>query len=282
MAKRYRKAYLEITNQCNLRCSFCIWHHRPPRRMSPEEFAQVLRQVEPLAEMIYLHLMGEPLSHPQLGEILELCRQTGLPMNLTTNGTLLEQQAPLLLHNPVIRRVSISLHSFEGNGGVDPTRYLEGVCRFLEQAQDGGPLCEVRLWNLEGEEGRQNRRMLDYLQQRLGLEPVVLPEKPGSVVLRPRLFLGLARRFDWPSLSAQDLGPDRFCRGLRDQFGVLSDGTVVPCCLDSEGTIALGNLFEQPLADILQSPRAKALYDGFSCRRAVEPLCRRCGYSTRF
>ena len=72
------------------------------------------------------------------------------------------------------------------------------------------------------------------------------------------------------------------CIRDREQLAVLSDGTVVPCCLDHEGDIPLGNLLERDLEDILRGPRARALYDGFSRRRPSEALCRRCGYARRF
>ena len=97
-----------------------------------------------------------------------------------------------------------------------------------------------------------------------------------------RVYLEYGDKFDWPDLTAPDGGEKVFCYGLRDQLGVLCDGTVVPCCLDHEGDIRLGNLFEEDLQDILESPRAKALYDGFSCGKAAEELCRRCGYARRF
>ena len=83
-------------------------------------------------------------------------------------------------------------------------------------------------------------------------------------------------------LSAQELGENHGCYGLRDQVGVLSDGTVVPCCLDHNGDIRLGNIYEQPIEEILNSPRAKAMVEGFSCRKAAEELCRKCGYARRF
>ena len=97
-----------------------------------------------------------------------------------------------------------------------------------------------------------------------------------------RVFLEWGEKFDWPDLQAPDRGETCFCYGLRDQVAVLSDGTVVPCCLDREGAMALGSLFETPLEEILETPRARAIYDGFSRREAVEPLCRTCGFARRF
>lgn len=103
----------------------------------------------------------------------------------------------------------------------------------------------------------------------------------GSFLLRDHLYLERAGKFDWPDLSANESGT-QFCYGLRDQLGVLVDGTVVPCCLDHEGDIPLGNLFTQPLTEILTSPRACTLREGFSRRKPAEELCRRCGFAARF
>jgi radical SAM protein with 4Fe4S-binding SPASM domain len=72
------------------------------------------------------------------------------------------------------------------------------------------------------------------------------------------------------------------CRGLRDHLAILVDGTVVPCCLDADGQVALGNIFRQPLVAILASPRALRLREGFGHQWLVEPLCRRCAYRQRF
>ena len=63
---------------------------------------------------------------------------------------------------------------------------------------------------------------------------------------------------------------------------MLADGTVVPCCLDHEGDIALGNIFEGSMEEILASERASAIYEGFRDHRATEELCRKCGYARRF
>ena len=95
------------------------------------------------------------------------------------------------------------------------------------------------------------------------------------------LYLEQAEKFDWPDLDAPE-AEVRFCRALRDQAAVLCDGTVIPCCLDHEGDIPLGNLFRQELEEILAGPRARALYDGFSRGKPPEALCRRCGFATRF
>ena len=106
-------------------------------------------------------------------------------------------------------------------------------------------------------------------------------DRRGNRRLEENLYLEEGEKFDWPD-PRQAPQDTQFCYGLRQQIAVLCDGTVVPCCLDSEGRLALGNLLSQEMDDILASPRARAIQKGFDARRPAEELCRRCGYAVRF
>lgn len=274
---RLKKAYVEITNRCNLSCSFCPGTKRSAGEMTPEQFARAAEQIRPYTPYLYLHLMGEPLLHTRLGELLAKAAELGCLVTITTNGTLLHERAQVLLQSPALYKVNISLHSFTG----EPQRqadYLQQVTQFAKEGAKREVITVFRLWNLGSEEQAGNAPVERYLADRFG--PAV-PDRSGFR-LAEHIYLQYAEQFQWPDSAAPDGGERRFCHGLRDQIGVLCDGRVVPCCLDHEGELALGNLFEEPLADLLQSPRAIAIYNGFSARKAVEPLCRRCGYATRF
>lgn len=277
----FKRAYVEITNICNLRCAFCPGTKRPERFMPPEEFRILARRLRPHTGFLYLHVMGEPLLHPQLGELLEIGAAEGFRICLTTNGTLLEQRHDLLLSAPVLHKLSVSLHSMEGNNAGALGGYLAGVWESVQALSQAGIICALRLWNIGGQETR-NGEILAFLGDRLGTHPLDLPQlRRGSWKLGQRLYLEQAEKFDWPELE----GPERaagFCLGLRDQVAVLVDGTVTPCCLDHEGDIPLGNLLAEELDGILASPRARAICDGFSQRRPSEALCRRCGFAERF
>lgn len=276
-----KKAYVEITNRCNLRCAFCPGTSRPPRTMSAQEFALVLDRLAGHVSYVYLHVMGEPLTHPELPALLALAAARDMKVCVTTNGTLLSRQAETLLAAPTLHKISVSLHSFEGNAGeVSRERaYLESVWDFALRAAARGVIVALRLWNEGGLESR-NGAILAFLREKTGAQ--TWPEtRAGSFRLGERLYLERAEKFDWPELSAPE-AHTQFCYALRDQIGVLADGTVVPCCLDHEGDVPLGNLFSEPLEQILASPRARAIAEGFSRRTPAEELCRRCGYATRF
>ena len=272
-----KKAYVEITNVCNLACSFCPGTKRPAHFMGVEEFERIASALVGHTKFLYFHLMGEPLLHPKLESLLTIADEKGFRVIITTNGTLLEERGDTMLASPALHRVNISLQSFEGSGGADIGKYMCSVASFAENASRKGIICSLRLWN-EGGENSRNSEILALLRQHF---PEPWEDCTKNLRLAPRIFLEHGDKFDWPDLSAEKREV-HFCYGLRDQIGILCDGRVVPCCLDHEGSIALGDLHKKSLDEILASPRAKAIYDGFSGHRATEELCRRCGYASRF
>jgi len=289
MPKRFYRVNLEISNICNLQCSFCPVVVRTKGMVTPETFRRVIEQVAPLTKIVALHLMGDPLVHPDLAELVEICHQHGLQIFLVTNGILLrEKEAEILLH-PAFRQVSFSLHSFADNFGTkDPGAYLESIFRFTQRAFTQQPrlFINYRLWNLSEPRAKEpsNLDILDRIEKYFGIE---IPRDQDtrvkkSVVLVNRLSLHFDTEFIWPALDLPVLGTAGTCYGLTSHFGVLVDGTVVPCCLDKEGAIPLGNLLETPLSDILGGPRAQAVLKGFQTQRLVEDLCQRCQYIERF
>ncbi len=275
---RFRKVYIEISNLCNLECSFCPGTRRPGRRMNAEEFSVLLSKIRPYTDFIYFHLMGEPLCHPQLDQFLKIAHSFGFRVIITTNGTLLPKQQALLLSSPALHKVNISLHAFEANDCPIPFEdYLDNCFRF-GVAAGGEKLVVYRLWNQGGQDAMNDqilKRMASFFPQDW------VPQRQGTQIA-PKIYLEYGDKFDWPDLSASEGEIPRFCYGLRDQLGILCDGTVVPCCLDHDGDLALGNLFTQEMEQILSGSRAQAIYHGFSNHEAVEPLCRRCGYARRF
>ncbi len=287
------KVYLEITNVCNLACAFCHGTKREKRSVTREEFELLTDRLRGIP-YLYFHLMGEPLTHPDLPYFVGRAREKGFFPMITTNGTLLGARGRELIHARP-HKVSISLHAIEGNGKAPSDGYMRSVIGFADEASAAGIITVLRLWNDGGAE-KENPAILRALETAF---PAPWQDHRSGKKIKEKLFLETGEKFDWPdaekegerevlSLKQMSLkgteteenAPTRvFCYGLRDQIGVLADGTVVPCCLDAEGEIALGNLFNSTLAEIVNSPRARAMYDGFTEHRAVEPLCRTCGYA---
>ena len=273
----YNKVYVEITNICNMNCSFCHGHKRPLKKMSKEEFALILEKLQGYTEYIYYHLMGEPLTHNDLPEFLKMAGESGYKSIITTNGTLLKKRGKELLGCP-LHKINISLHSFENGSECDHERYVTELADFAREASDNGVIVVFRLWN-KGCDGGINDTSLDILRKNLDGE---WKENNRGIKIRQKLFLEWGERFEWPDINAEVKGNKFFCYGLKDQFGILSDGTVVPCCLDSDGVISLGNIFNGDLEKILNSQRAKNIVESFKCGKASEELCKKCGYAQRF
>lgn len=268
------RCYLEITNVCNLDCVFCPKTHRAKHTLTPDEFETLTDRLQGEVRFLYFHLMGEPLLHPYLPTFIVKAREKGFIPIITTNGTLLGRAEEVIEAKP--HKIQISLHSHEGNGKTDPQQYIAEVMQFAKRAAAEGIVVVLRLWN-EGGYDSENTEIERLMAEH---QPQPWTERYDGWRLAENLYLEYDKMFEWPDEDKDDYGEDEvFCYALRNQIGVLVDGSVVPCCLDHDGSITLGNLFEQPLNEILSSPRAQAMYDGFSRHRATEPLCRRCGYA---
>ncbi|MBI5622889.1 MAG: SPASM domain-containing protein [Elusimicrobia bacterium] len=286
MTARFTKAYIEIGSACNIRCGFCPELRRPKDLMGRELFRRVAAEAAPLVEHAFLHLMGEPLAHPLFAEFVGICAEAALPAHVATNGTLLSEDKVEALLHPVVRQVSFSLHSLEAGAPGEETEHWRRIAAFCRRAMAERPdlFINLRLWNLSSPGGSPDAKHLERIRSAFGADmsgPVDVRSRKGRRI-KGRLCLHLDTRFEWPSLSAPTVSERGTCRGLGDQFGVLCDGTVVPCCLDSEGSVPLGNVARSPLADILSGSRARAMRAGFAEGRREEELCRRCSYSSRF
>jgi radical SAM protein with 4Fe4S-binding SPASM domain len=286
---KYSKVNVEISNICNLQCSFCPEVIRAKKLIDLELFERIIQQIAPITDQVCFHLMGDPLVHPKLAELVEISGRYKVPIFLVTNGVLLrEPQAELLLH-PAFRQVNFSLHSFFDNfKDQDPTRYLERIFSFTEAAFEKRPdlYINYRLWNLADPNGTgtQNREMLKRIEERFGV--TISRERDirrtKSLRIKNRLYMHFDTEFIWPALDLPVLGETGTCMGLSNHFGILVDGTVVPCCLDKEGAIPLGDIRTQSIVEILESPKTKKILDGFRKGKLVEDLCKRCQYIERF
>lgn len=286
------RCYIEITNTCNLDCHFCPKHHRKRRQLSEEEFDLLTNRVRGKVCFLYFHLMGEPLLHPLLPQFVTMAREKGFKTVLTSNGTLLHRAMALLDTLP--HKIQLSLHSHESNARGELSEYMDQVMRFSTQAAGKGTCMVLRLWN-QGGMDRENEEVMRLIEKYV---PKPWKERPDGFRLCDNLYLEFDRKFEWPGGGGKAASDDSdgkqeesdgkleaspskskqeyFCKALIKQIGVLSDGSLVPCCLDHDGDVILGNLFHQSLEEILASPRAQALVEGFRHHAATEPLCQSC------
>ena len=260
-----------------MNCSFCHGHHRALRQMRTEEFRTILSKLSGYTEYLYYHLMGEPLTHPELSNFIRLANTMGYKSIITTNGTLLHRRGCELV-DAGVHKVNISLHSFENGSDKDHAQYIQQLANFAGNAAAAGTIVNFRLWN-KGLDLGKNDFALKVLQEALPGDWV--PNTRG-IRIRDKVFIEMDDRFEWPDKDAEIRQAKISCYGLRSQFAILVDGTVVPCCLDSEGIINLGNIFDKDLESILNSKRATDILHGFQCGNATEDLCKRCGFAQRF
>jgi len=283
---RFQRVYVEITNICNLRCDFCAGSARPPANMEPSFFQRVLEHIAPLTDQICLHVLGEPLLHPHFETIMDLCAAAGLQINLTTNATFLAEKANLL-QAKALRQVNFSMQSLRRGDGLD-TDTLEGILDFSRRAARLRPdlYINYRLWTLENlhilSQSEFNAAVQRSIAAGLDCEIPSLPPGRKSLKLKGRAYLHMDTVFAWPGDLGTQERRNGFCHAMSTHCAVLVDGTVCPCCLDAEGRIALGNLHDTPLKEILNSARARAMVEGFAAGRLVEKVCRHCTYCRRF
>ena len=303
------RCYIEITNTCNLNCDFCPKHHRRKRQLSAGEFNLLTDRVRGKVSFLYFHLMGEPLLHPLLPQFIRTANEKGFKTVLTSNGTLLHRCLPLLEALP--NKIQLSLHSHESNARGELAGYMQEVMQFSVQAAEKGTCMVLRLWN-QGGRDKENEEVMRLIEQYV---PKPWKERPDGFRLSDHLYLEFDRKFEWPTAgekSEENLKDESekesengseenlknksekesengsgekfskkekkqlFCKALIKQIGVLSDGSLVPCCLDHDGDVVLGNLLHQSLEEILASPRAQALVEGFKHHMASEKLCQNC------
>jgi len=270
--KPFRKVYIEITNICNLSCSFCAGTHRKKEFMSLERFNLILDKVKPYTDFIYLHVLGEPLLHPNISEMLDTADEHGLKVVLVTNGTRLCECADMLLSKRALHKVNISLHALEANPTLDKNTYLDACLDFCDKASQKGIVSVFRLWN-SGAENSLNNEIENRLREKFSQQ---WKENSKGFRIREKLFLEYANRFEWHEQNEAE--ENVRCYALKDQFAILCDGTVIPCCIDCEGTLCMGNIETHELSDMLSGALATKLREGFDCERAVFDTCKKCGF----
>jgi len=250
--------------------------------MSVAEFKLIVDKIRPFTNYIYLHVLGEPLLHPQLDEILTIAGDSGLYINITTNGSLLERKKEILLRHS-IRQINISLHDAEENIPKDKwNEYLQSSLDFATEQAENTYIC-LRLWNTTNKKSAEfNALCFEKMGVAFNLSSEFLHQETtgNGLKLSDHIFLQRSPRFEWPDETHIGEQIKKTCYALRDHIAILSDGQVVPCCLDADANMKLGDIFTENLADILDTRRAKDIKLGFEQHKVVEPICATCGFSS--
>lgn len=297
MAKKFSKIYVEITNSCNLACSFCPSGQdlniksQTPNELSPTQFESILKKCIPSTEQFALHILGEPTSHSQFEAIILTAQNMNAPLNITTNGTLIHKNyVTNALLSPTVQQVNFSLQSWTNNFKTENVKpYLNRIFDFINRAQSERPdlYINLRLWNYSTPEESvlHNAHFLEPIGQFFNQDLSAIKINVALIKshrISGKTYLHFDSRFEWPDINSKSIHTTGTCYGLKNHIGILANGTVIPCCLDSNGHIHLGNIYESSFEDIISSERAVRIRQGFSNNQLVEELCQKCQFIRRF
>jgi len=257
----FKKIYIEITNICNLNCSFCAKHNRQKEFLSKEKFKILLKKLEGYTKYLYFHIMGEPTIHPNINEFINLASEYFFNINITTNGTHLD----IISDNKNIRQINISLHSINNN----LEKYLYNIFENAEKLLKNNTIVNYRLWV----KNDNYNKTIEIINKYYNLNVLNISNKK----IKENLYIDYPNEFIWPNLNNKN-NFDGHCKGTIDHIGILVDGTVVPCCLDNNGIIDLGNIYNKDLNEIIKDNKFKQLKDGFKQNKRIHPLCKKCNF----
>lgn len=266
----YKKIYIEITNDCNLSCSFCIKNKRIKKYMSFNDFKTVLNNIENYTKYIYLHVLGEPLMHPSINEFINYASKR-YKVNITTNGYLINN----IRGNKNIRQINISLHSFSDKYNISLEDYINNIFNVVEILKKF-TYVSFRLWT----NNKYSNKIIDLINKKYNVNLDINNIKNNTTITN-NVFISINEEFIWPDKNNGYYNEVGTCYALRDHIGILVDGTIIPCCLDSKGDIKLGNIFKDSLNNIIRNDRYQNMLNGFKNNEKCELLCKKCKYLNR-
>jgi len=263
---KLKKIYIEITNRCNLNCSFCIHNERVIKDMTMDEYKIVIDKIKNYTKEIYLHVLGEPLVHNNINEFIDYAYDNGLLVNITTNGYLINK----IKDNKHIHRLNISMHSFDELNKLSIKEYLDNNFLVIDNIRSN-TFVSLRLWV----NNKYTNDMLEYINNRYNTNIVSIRDDL-KVKISSNLIIDTNHEFIWPSLKNGYYSEIGTCQGLINHIGILCDGTIIPCCLDSAGVINLGNIYNDDIDSIYNKKIVKDMICGFKNNRKVHELCKHC------
>ncbi|MDN5091477.1 radical SAM/SPASM domain-containing protein [Aliarcobacter butzleri] len=282
--------HIEITNICNLKCTFCPPKILPNKTMTLDKFDELNLQLKEFTTELAYHIVGDPLVLSNLDEYLNISSKHNLKVNITTTANNINKKHYETLLNPTIKQINFSINSYNANSHKKSLdEYLEPIIEFVKfaQKQKHEYFINFRIWNLDEENSAKgfNLKVFNKINEafdtNIDIEDVY-KNRPKNIRIDRKIFFNFDEYFNWPNLENKEVSKTGFCYGLDSHFGVLSNGDVVPCCLDKDAIINLGNIEDNSLKNILTSKRVKDIQNGFKKDILVKELCQKCEYRTRF
>ncbi len=299
-----KKIYIEISDICGLKCSFCPAPKGNRGVMDLELFKKAVFESKHYTNLIALHILGDPLSVENLANYLAIAKDANLKVEITTSGANLSD-FDLLLQSP-IKQVNFSLDALNEVKNRD---FLLGriadFCAYKRQNKS-----EVFV-NLRVQKRARNRNLVAFLEEKFSVCGVknlarflgesseskganlVLDSSANRNLATNRVKLGDKIIIDFREVFVWNLKSDSSdstessairgtCLALQNHIGILSNGEIIPCCMDFSGILSLGNIKDLSIKSALTSRRAREMLKGFRENRIVEPFCKACDYRKCF
>ncbi|MGL2390909.1 radical SAM/SPASM domain-containing protein [Helicobacter pylori] len=278
--KLFKKIYVELSDICGLQCSFCPNPKNIRGVMPLKLFEKVCKEVAPLTPIITLHVLGDPCKLKNLNRYLSTAKRFSLKVDLVTSGVYLHDFETLL--QDAIYQISISLDAgLDHHNKLNQHRYIQKILEFCRYKFEKNSEVFLNLRIQDGTLDKHQNLIKPFLEsfECVSLEGL---KSQGRVRLFKKSFLNIQKTFKWPNLNAPNPLNQKskipYCYGLIKQVAILSNGVVVPCCMDTQAHINLGNLNHMPLKDILNSQKSIAIKTHFLNGEALELLCKNCSY----
>ena len=245
-----RQFWIEITNECNLRCIMCPSSKGLKRKigmMDMDIFSRIIDQILVVKPTIILHVAGEPLLNKDLFKMIGYAKKSGCCVWLNTNATLLTREMSLRILESSLDHIIFSFDGFtrevyeKARVGAEFEQVKSQIETFLE-LRDGMRIksLSVRTQIIIMEDTKKEiHDFVKYWQAKK--VDVVAIKQVGD-------WLGLV---DFPphSENLKTFG-HRPCRDVFHKCAILVDGTVVSCCCDIQGRQPLGNILKEPFNEI--------------------------------
>jgi len=312
-----RYVFLEVTNHCNFRCSFCpqAISTRPPEHMDTTLATTLIKQLYNVGYKgnLYFHLLGEPFLHPEIFKIVEYASRRMPRSILFTNGSLLTTRNIESVFDASPYELMISMQlvdegSFKLKGSsMSWDRYASGIRKAIEYklTHDTPTLLRISVGmrkedavypdddyfpRISPETFRENILRLFSGIQCLDLQQIqnILADIPfrSSLEIASGVFVSVKPMGNWLRLYREEITKRGYCPHVGKEFGVLSNGNLVLCHLDYDGKTAFANARESKLRNIFQNSAICQTIEKFCAEGIVPKNCQHCvvphKYSTRF
>ncbi|MCQ2852436.1 SPASM domain-containing protein [Helicobacter pylori] len=278
--KLFKKIYIELSDICGLQCSFCPNPKNIRGVMPLELFEKICKEAAPLTPIITLHVLGDPCKLKNLNRYLNAAKRFSLKVDLVTSGAYLHNFETLL--QDAIYQISISLDAgLDNHNKLNQHRYIQKILEFCRYKCEKNSEVFLNLRIQDSTLEKHQNLIKPFLESFECVSLETLKSQDRARLFK-KSFLNIQKTFKWPNLNAQNpLNQESkipYCYGLIKQIAILSNGVVVPCCMDTQAHINLGDLNHTPLKDVLNSQKAMAIKTHFLKGEALEPLCQNCSY----